>query len=155
MIPCRSYLRKSLVEASAVEIPELGPWLWGAPSTYRVMIGNPAHGTLRGRVIAARCLEVSVCGFPRDTDPELVGWTLETLQPLILHPEPLVWVHAARALGRLTGRMEQLEGMLLDWVMGDSPVLRQRAITAFASLPAERLGSLAGQLSAIVASPID
>ncbi len=139
--------------ASAVEIPELGPWLWGAHSTYREMIGNPSHGTLRGRVIAARCLEVSVCGFPRDTDPELVGWTLETLQPLILHPEPLVWVHAARALGRLTGRMEQLEGMLLDWVMGDSPVLRQRAITAFASLPAERLGFLAGQLSAIVASP--
>jgi hypothetical protein len=50
-----------------------------------------------------------------------------------------VWVHAARALGRLTGSIEQLEGTLLDWVIGESPVLRQRAITAFASLPAERL----------------
>src|SRR5690606_29106925 len=84
---------------------------------------------------------------------ELVKRTLEVLQPLLLHPEPLVWIHAARALGRLTGSVEQLQGMLLDWVMGDSPVLRQRAITAFASLPAERLGFLASQLVQIVRSP--
>ena len=74
-----------------------------------------------------------------DRRPPLVGRTLQVLQPLLLHPEPLVWVHAARALGRLTGRLEQLEGTLLDWVRGDSPLLRQRAMTAFASLPAERL----------------
>ena len=35
--------------------------------------------------------------------------------PLLLHPEPLVWVHASRALGRLTGPMEQVEGTVLDW----------------------------------------
>jgi hypothetical protein len=68
-----------------------------------------------------------------------VGKTLQVLQPLLLHPEPLVWVHAARALGRLTGSLEQLEGTLLDWVFGESRVLRQRAMTAFASLPGERL----------------
>ena len=56
----------------------------------------------------------------------------------LLHPEPLVWIHAARALGRLTGKLEQMEGTLLDWVLGESPVLRQRAMVAFASLPAER-----------------
>jgi serine/threonine-protein kinase len=39
------------------------------------------------------------------TDPELIGRTLQVLQPLLLHPEPLVWIHAARALGRLTGAM--------------------------------------------------
>ena len=77
--------------------------------------------------------------MPPTTDPELVGRTLQVLQPLLLHPEPLVWVHAARALGRLTGPLEQLEGTLLDWVLGESRVLRQRAMTAFASLPAERL----------------
>ena len=139
--------------ASALEVPDLGRWIWDSTATFKVMIGDPSKGALRGRVLAARCLEVSVCGMPPTTHPELVGWTLEVLQPLLLHPEPLVWVHAARALGRLTGTLEQLEGMLLDWVLGDSPVLRQRAITAFASLPSDRLGFLASQLVAIVTSP--
>jgi serine/threonine-protein kinase len=87
------------------------------------------------------------------TDPELVGRTLQLLQPLLFHPEPLVWVHAARALGRLTGSLEQMEGTLLDWVLGESPILRQRALTAFASLPAERLAFLGGQLIAILDGP--
>ena len=139
--------------ARALPIPELGEWLWGDDETFDIMIRKPAHGTLRGRVLAARTLEASVCGMPATTHPELVGATLEVLQPLILHPEPLVWIHAARALGRLTGALEHLEGMLLDWVMGESPVLRQRAITAFASLPKARLSFLASQLNAIITSP--
>ena len=138
--------------ASALELPTLGAWLWGSPETFEVMVRGPAHGALRGRVLAARCLEVSVRGMPRDADPELVGRTLQVLQPLLLHPEPLVWVHAARALGRLTGVLSQLEGTLLDWVFGESRVLRQRAITAFASLPGERLAFLGGQLVAIIDS---
>ena len=139
--------------ASALEVPDLGHWIFSSQRNFKALIGEPAKGTLRGRTLAARCLEISVCGIPHDMDQELVGWTLEVLQPLVLHPEPLVWVHAARALGRLTGQMEHLEGMLLDWVMGESKVLRQRAITAFASLPAERLGFLASQLVAIVQDP--
>jgi serine/threonine-protein kinase len=138
--------------ASAREVPALGKWLWGSSETFDEMIGAPAHGSLRGRVLAARCLEVSVRGMPPTTDPELVGRTLQVLQPLLLHPEPLVWVHAARALGRLTGPLEQMEGTLLDWVLGESRVLRQRAMTAFASLPAERLRMLAGQLIALLES---
>ena len=139
--------------ASALEVPDLGRWIWGSAETFKAMIKTPAHGALRGRVLAARCLEVSVCGMSPMTDPELVGRTLQVLQPLLLHPEPLVWVHAARALGRLTGPLEQLEGMLLDWVVGESRVLRQRAITALASLPAERLKFLAAsQLVAILDS---
>jgi serine/threonine-protein kinase len=138
--------------ARAREVSSLGKWLWGSPDTFEAMIRAPAHGTLRGRVLAARCLEVSVRGMPPMTDPELVGRTLQVLQPLLLHPEPLVWVHAARALGRLTGSLEQLEGTLLDWVLGESRVLRQRAMTAFASLPGERLRFLGGQLVAILDS---
>lgn len=137
--------------ASALEVPDLGKWLWGSPGTFKAMIGIPARGALRGRVLAARCLEVSVRGMPPMTDPELVGKTLQVLQPLLLHPEPLVWVHAARALGRLTGPVEQLEGTLLDWAVGESPVLRQRALTALASLPSERLTFLAAsQLATIL-----
>ncbi len=139
--------------ASALEVPALGKWLWGSRSTFVTMIQGPAHGALRGRVLAARCLEVSARAMPPMTDPELVGQTLQVLQPLLLHPEPLVWVHAARALGRLTGPLEQLEGTLLDWVLGESPLLRQRAMTAFASLPAERLKFLARQLMSILDSP--
>ncbi len=139
--------------ASALEVPALGAWLWGSPSTFDAMIRGPAHGALRGRVLAARCLEVSVGGMPDDAPPQLVGRTLQVLQPLLLHPDPLVWVHAARALGRLTGNLDQLEGTLLDWSFGESRVLRQRAVTAFASLPAERLKLLASQLATILDAP--
>jgi len=139
--------------ASALEIPQLGRWLWDAPSTFDELIQRPAHGALRGRVLAARCLEICAGGMVPGTSQELIGQTLRVLQPLILHPEPLVWIHAARALGRLAGPLDHLEGMLLDWVLGDSPVLRQRAITGFASLPATRLTMLASQLVAIIAEP--
>ena len=139
--------------ASAREVPELAKWIWGSHETFEVMIRGPARGSLRGRVLAARALEVSVRGLSPATDQELVGETLRVLQPLLLHPEPLVWVHAARALGRLIGPMEQLEGTILDWVAGESPLLRQRAMTAFAALPAERFKFLAGQLIGIIESP--
>src|SRR6202041_3365621 len=128
----------------------LGPWLWGSRETFDLMIREPAHGALRGRVLAARCLEVSAGGMPPTAAPDLVDATLRFLQPLLLHPEPLVWIHAARALGRLTGPLEQLEGTLLDWVMGDQQLLRQRAMTAVASVPAERLNILGSQLSTII-----
>src|SRR5205807_826008 len=78
--------------ASALEVPELGKWIWASRETFEAMIATPAHGALRGRVLAARCLEVSARGMPHTTDPELVGRTLQVLQPLLLHPEPLVWV---------------------------------------------------------------
>jgi serine/threonine-protein kinase len=153
-LQARSRLRILLWEAgaSALEVPALGPWFWGSAATFEEMIHGPARGTLRGRVLAARCLEISACGMPQNADPALVDRTLQVIQPLLFHPEPLVWVHAARALGRLTGPLEQLQGMLLDWVQGDAQVMRQRAITAFASLPAEQLKLGAGQLIAIVQS---
>ena len=139
--------------ASALAVPELGPWIWGSTETFDAVIAGPAHGSLRGRVLAARCLEVSVRGMPASADPELVGRTLQILQPLLLHPEPLVWVHAARALGRLTGSMEQLEATLMDWALGNTPLLRQRATTAFASLPAERIKVYQAQLASIIDAP--
>ncbi|NLY92551.1 MAG: serine/threonine protein kinase [Myxococcales bacterium] len=141
--------------ASALEVPELGKWLWSSEATFDAMVGRPSHGALRGRVLAARCLEVAVRGMPPMTDPALVSRTLQVLQPLLLHPEPLVWIHAARALGRLAGTVEQLEYTLLDWVGGSTPVLRQRALTGFASLPADRLRRLAHELVALIESPED
>jgi len=138
--------------ASGLEVHALGPWIWGSAETFEAMVAAPARSALRGRVLAARCLEISARGMPVKTDMELVGKTLQVLQPLLLHPEPLVWVHAARALGRLTGTLEQLEGMLLDWVLGETRVLRQRAMTAFASLPGARLTFLGGHLRKVIDS---
>lgn len=151
----RSRLEILIWEAGArsLEVPAFGKWIWSQPAIFEALIGTPASSALRGRVLAASCLEISVGAMDQNTAPGLFDRTLQVLQPLLLHPEPMVWIRAARALGRLIGPMEQLQGMLLDWVMGDSPVLRQRAITAFASVPVERLGFLKGQLVAIVASP--
>lgn len=139
--------------ARALQLPDLGKWIWDAPETFEAVVGDPARGSLRGRVLAARCLEVSACGISVMTDPALVGRTLQVLQPLLLHPEPVVWVHSARAFGRLAGSFEPLEGTLLDWVHGATLVLRQRALTAFASLPADRLAFLGHELESILDAP--
>ena len=138
--------------ARALNVPALGRWLWADEASFDALIATPARGSLRGRVLAARALEVAVGGMPQMTDPQLVGRTLQVLQPLLLHPEPLVWIHAARSFGRLAGVFEPLEGTLLDWVHGASPVLRQRALTAFASLPARRLSFLGHELESIIAA---
>jgi hypothetical protein len=61
-----------------------------------------------------------------------------------------VWVHAARAVGRLTSELELLVGTVIDWSSGNNPVLRQRATTAFASMSPKRLGLYAGQLLAML-----
>jgi serine/threonine-protein kinase len=139
--------------ASALQLPDLGAWLWDSEGTFDVMVGQPARGSLRGRVLAARCLEVCARGLPPIASPDLIGRTLQVLQPLLLHPEPLVWVHAARALGRLAGVIDALEGTLLDWLQSESSLLRQRAVTAFASQPADKLKVLAGELVAVLDAP--
>ncbi len=137
----------------ALQVRELGAWVWGSEETFEAMVAAPARGSLRGRVLAARCIEVCVTGMPPTTDPRLLGSTLQVLQPLLLHPEPLVSTHAARALGLLAGTVEHLEGMLLDWLGGESLVLRQRAMTAFACLPSHRLRMLGHELSAVLKNP--
>lgn len=137
--------------ATALRVNELGPWIWGSAETFDALITTPAHGALRGRVLAARRLEVAADGMPASTP--LIGETLRVLQPLLFHPEPLVWVPAARALGRLTNTIEEMQGTLLDWVMGDAKVLRQRAITAFACLRANQMTLFGGQLQAIITAP--
>jgi len=139
--------------AEALSLPELGRFIWGDEATFEAVVATPARGSLRGRVFAARCLEVAVCGMTPMTDPQLVGRTLQVLQPLLLHPEPLVWIHAARSFGRLAGIFEPLEGTLLDWVHGDSKLLQQRALTAFASLPSHRLSVLGHELVSIIEDP--
>ncbi len=139
--------------ASALPVAELGAWIWGSEGTFDAFVAVPASGSLRGRVLAARCLEISVSGLPQELDQRLLGRALQILQPLILHPEPLVSIHAARALGLLAGKVDHLEGMLLDWMGGPSLVLRQRAMTAFACLPQGRLRALGHEFTAALDRP--
>jgi tRNA A-37 threonylcarbamoyl transferase component Bud32 len=136
--------------ASALQLPELGPWLWGVESIFENLVASPARGTLRGRVLAARTVETCARGIPLGVGDESVVRTLKVLQPLLLHPEPMVWVHAARAVGRLAGVFEPLEGTLLEWLRSESLTLRQRGVTAFASQGSERLSVFAGELVSIV-----
>jgi tRNA A-37 threonylcarbamoyl transferase component Bud32 len=138
--------------ASALQLPELGPWLWGSEQAFGALIGAPARGTLRGRVLAARTVETCAGGIPLE-DPHAVSRTLQVLQPLLLHPDALVWVHASRAVGRIAGRVEALQGTLLDWLQGESALLRQRAATAFASQGPERLRAIASELDARIDDP--
>jgi hypothetical protein len=46
--------------AQALEMHDFGSWIWSSTTTFEALIGRPAYGALRGRVLAARCLEVSV-----------------------------------------------------------------------------------------------
>ena len=139
--------------AGATHAPELGAWIFGSDETFDEFVAIPASGSLRGRVLAARCLEVAAKGMPTAVDSRLLGRALQVLQPLILHPEPLVYIHAARALGLIAGQVEHLEGMLLDWMGSKSLVLRQRALTAFACLPAVRLSALKHEFLSVFERP--
>lgn len=136
----------------ALRLPTFGAWLWRSESAFESLIERPSHGTLRGRVLAARCTELSASALSA-ADRETTSRALKALQPLLLHPEPMVWIHAARAVGLFAGVLDALEGTLLDWMRSESPLLRQRAITAFASQSPSRLSIVNGELSAIIDSP--
>lgn len=139
--------------ATCTVVPEFGRLIWQNLDNFEALVARPAMSTLRGRVLAARCVELSVPAFTQMVDPELVGRALQALQPLVLHPEPLVFVPAARSLGLLAGHVEHLEAMLLDWLGGASPVLRERGMTAFACLPGARLRALRSEITGAVSHP--
>lgn len=139
--------------ASSLQMPGLGTWIFGSELTFNALVATPSMGSLRGRVLAARCLELCALGLPSTTNPQMLGRVLQVLQPLILHPEPLVSLHAARALGLIATTTDFLEGMLLDWIGGDSLVLRRRAITAAAVLPPDKMATVRQHLVSALADP--
>jgi hypothetical protein len=74
----------------ALELPEFGAWIWSSPAAFEVLIGAPSHGAMRGRVLAARCLESCVCAITPHTSQELVGRTLS--HEVTIGPVSLVWI---------------------------------------------------------------
>ena len=139
--------------ASSLQMPSLGSWIFGSEKTFNALVATPAMGSLRGRVLAARCLELCALGLPSLTHPHMLGRALQVLQPLLLHPEPLVSLHAARALGLIATTTDHLDGMLLDWIGGESLVLRKRAITAATVLPPDKMGTVRQHVVAALADP--
>lgn len=138
--------------ASALQMPELGQWVFGSEETFETLVAGPATGSLRGRVLAARCLELCAAGIPAQ-DGAMLSTVLQVLQPLLLHPEPLVSTHAARALGLLATTTDHLDGMLLDWLGGSSQILRQRAITAATTLAHHKSSSVRQHLMSALEDP--
>ncbi len=139
--------------ASSLQMPSLGEWIFGSEETFQALVAGPATGSLRGRVLAARCLELAAVGLPSLTNPQMLGRALQVLQPLLLHPEPLVSLHAARALGLIATTTDHLDGMLLDWIGGASLVLRKRAITAATVLPPDKMGTVRQHVVSALADP--
>ena len=139
--------------ASSLQMPALGDWIFGSEETFQALIEGPATGSLRGRVLSARCLELCAAGLPSLSKPQMLGRVLQVLQPLLLHPEPLVSLHASRALGLIATTTDHLDGMLLDWIGGASLVLRKRAITAATVLPPDKMGTVRQHVVAALADP--
>lgn len=139
--------------AAALSIPEFSMLLWRSSRVFDELIRKPSGSNLRGRVLAARCLELGARVVTSTVTHEALGKTLQVLQPLLLHPEPLVSTHAARALGLLAGHEQHLEAMLLDWLGSDSELLAKRGMTAAASLPGARVRALSVELSRAFARP--
>lgn len=125
-----------------VDVPEFGRFVWTAPAHFEEFVKRPSQGALRERVLAARTVELAARHFDARAAGRLLDEVLRVLQPLLLHPEPLVSIPAARAVGVLSGHVDHLGAMLLDWLHGPARVLRGRALTALGSLPASRLRAI-------------
>ncbi|HEU4571624.1 MAG TPA: CheR family methyltransferase, partial [Candidatus Limnocylindrales bacterium] len=74
-------------------------------NTFDEMVHHPGHGALRGRVLAARCLEISAAGLPPNTDPEIVDGHIALHEHAGRRPAPSIdtlFTSAARAFGEGT-----------------------------------------------------
>lgn len=125
-----------------VDVPEFGRFVWKSPDHFEEFVKRPSKGALRERVLAARTVELAARHFDTRSAGRLLDEVLRVLQPLLLHPEPLVSIPAARAVGVLSGHVDHLGAMLLDWLHGPARVLRGRALTALGSLPASRVRAI-------------
>jgi serine/threonine-protein kinase len=116
--------------ASARSVPDLGGWAWTQPFD--------ARGSLRERALAARAFAIAADGASASApiDP-IVG--------LARHPEPIVWISAARALGRLALANPAARALVDSWLDGTHLGERRRAVTALGCMgaaSADRLAAL-------------
>lgn len=138
--------------AGALPIPELGGWLCNEGAAHARFLTARARGSLRMRSLAARALCIAADGVPEDL-PRAAGEHLTDLTAgLATHPEPVVWVPAVRALGRLAARVPPARFRLLRWRAGEPTSERRRATAALASAP-RRVGLDEPALRAVLGDP--
>jgi serine/threonine-protein kinase len=122
--------------AGALVVPELGAWLWQDPAAFELLVRARMRGNLRERVLAARTLALAADGMPESrVSPALEDSTTRAALRLLRHPEPLVWIPAARALGRLVPRLGEVRRALGRYLGDEQAGLRRRAITALGCVP--------------------
>ncbi|MBI4815029.1 MAG: serine/threonine protein kinase [Deltaproteobacteria bacterium] len=118
--------------AAARSLPLVAQWL-GAGDRFTRFIEGRVRGTLRERVLAARALSAAVEGL----DPARASSATSVARSLATHPEPLVWIPAARSLGRLAGRVSDARTLLFEWLSSGSLGERRRATTALGAMPGD------------------
>lgn len=132
---------------SALSLPGLGGWVFASGSFDR-LIAEPSRGNLRRRVLAARLLELAADGFPSEEVDAARGiHTARITRDLAHHPEPLVWIPAALAMGRLAAKSRDVRALLFRWLDGNNVGERRRAITALAAMPGAESWWLESRLS--------
>lgn len=133
--------------ASALALPGLGAWLFAGGSFDRLVL-EPCHGNLRRRVVAARLLALAADGFPSEEVDAARGiHTARITRDLAHHPEPMVWIPAALAMGRLSAKSRDVRALLFRWLDGDNVGERRRAVTALAAMPGAESWWLESRLS--------
>jgi len=122
---------------AALSLTDVGQWLWSDDAALERCVLSHAQGNLRDRCLAARWLSVAAAGMPMAGVPiQRVVATQTVVHTLAAHPEPLIWIPAVCALGRLASRIPELRLELLGWLDSDRIWQRRRAVTALASAAA-------------------
>lgn len=120
----------------AATIPRLGSWLAKSSDRWTRWLGLGARAGLLPKVGAARLLEVCADGL-FDIPMLRRDQARRQVTALAEHPEPLVWIPAARTLGRLAGRDVEAQDTLTQWIDAEGPSPRRRALTALCCVPVE------------------
>jgi eukaryotic-like serine/threonine-protein kinase len=141
--------------AAALSIPRLGAWLFSSEDLFERWAMRPSQGSLRARVCVARLLQICADGFPAEIDAARGIRTARITRDLASHPEPLVWVPAALALGRLSARSRDVRALLFRWLESDNLGERRRAITALAAMPGPESWWLESRLSELFKGDAD
>ncbi len=116
-------------------IPRLARWLFDHRETFRRMVGRRARQTLLDRILAARAFATAAEGYRADVAAHGV---LRPLRALFAHPDALVWIPSAVALGRLAAHNRDARAWLFSAVESDNLSQRRRATCALASMPGEK-----------------
>lgn len=127
----------------------LSRWLQAHPAALRSLVFANAQGDLWERTIAARALEASADWFLQD-DHGFEGRIVPVALALALHPDPIVWIVGARALGRLAGNVAPVQLRLFQWINGDHDSERRRAATALAAMPPLEGSWLSGRIESLL-----